>query len=142
MNKKLVITIITICALIMAGAIYFFNIGGDNQYCNYKLGWDKCDGKTIKISGTNPNAGNGVMQHPIMTIPPGIIDDDSKQYQNYLDTKIRGQIILLSDEKINCPDKMTVIGTLETNVGPCDTDSPGKNMYCGSSITVNQWKCN
>ncbi len=138
MNKKLVIAIVLVCALIMAGAIYFFNIG----YCNYKLGWDKCDGKIIKISGTNPDAGNGVMQHPWIIMSPKIIGDDSKQYQSYLNTKIRGQIVLLSNEKINCSNKMTVIGTLEINVGPCDANSPNKNAYCNSAIAVSQWECN
>lgn len=142
MDKKIIISSIAVVILITLGAIYFFNTDGNNQYCNHKLNWDGCDGQIIKISGSNPNAGDGVMQHPIMTIPPEIFGNNSKQYQGYLDTDIRGQIILLSDEKINCPDKMTIIGTLETNVGPCDADSPGKNMYCGSSITVHQWECN
>lgn len=132
MSKKLVITIIIICALIMAGAIYFFDIGGDNQYCNYKLGLDNCHRKIIKISGTNPD----VMQHPIL------VGHDGRQYQSYLDTKLHGQIILLFSEEINCPNKMTVIGTLKTNVGPCATNSLGEKLYCGSTIRVNQWECN
>ncbi len=139
MNKKIILLIVAACALITMGVIYFFNINGDNQYCNYKLGWDKCDGQVIKISGEKPDI---IEQHPIMTIPPEILGDNSKQYQNYLDTKIKGQIVLLSGKEISCPNEITVIGTLRTNQGPCDANASSKNTYCRSSITVAQWECN
>lgn len=141
MNKKNIIPIIVIVILIVGG-IYFFNIRRNSQYCNHKLNWDGCDGKIIKISGKNPDVGDGVMQHPMMILPSEIVGNNSKQYQNYLDTKCSGQIVLLSDKKINCPKKMTIIGTLKTNVGPCNSESITKGTYCGSSITVHQWQCN
>lgn len=121
--------------------IYFFNTSVTSNYCNYKSDWNECSGKVIKISGNNPNAEGGVMQHPIMTISSEIVGNDSKKFQGYLDTNIGGQIVLLSNEEINCPNKMTIIGMLETNVGPCDVDGVGRDAYCGSSITVHQWKC-
>ncbi len=104
-----------------------------SKYCNYDLkGWENCDRKEIKISGTNPIVSSGVSQHPIM----------SMNEQFYLDTKDHGQIVLISEEKIDCLEKMTIEGILNTDVGPCDTDAPGKNSYCGSSIVVKKWECN
>ena len=103
-----------------------------DQYCDHNANWNACSGYIIKISGTNPDAGAGIAQHPIVAMPA--------QYQSYLDTE-NGQIILISDEEINCPNKMTVIGKLTIDVGPCNADSPGKSMYCGSSITVDEWEC-
>ena len=106
-----------------------------SQYCDYTINWDSCDRKEIKVTGTNPIKSGMISQHPIMTSP-------NKEFQSYIDIVNVGQVILLSKEKIDCPDKMTVIGTLSTNVGPCDPEAPGKNSYCGSSITVNEWGCN
>ena len=141
MNKKQVTTIITICVLITAGAIYFSSLnkkGGNYNYCDYqKNGWENCNGKTITISGLNPfseNSGMGILQHPISIKSQSLT-------QSYLDTT-QGQIVLLSNGKINCPEKMTITGKLDTKYGPCDLGAAGKSSYCGSSIIVTSWECN
>lgn len=101
------------------------------NYCDHKSDWDKCDGKTIKIVGKRPEFAG---QHP------GVRWSIWKN-QSYLDTESKGEIILISEEEINCSDEMTVIGELNTDVWPCDSDGVGKSSYCGSSITVESWEC-
>ena len=131
MNKKQIL-LITLSTLITAWAVYFFYPNCDYQ----KNGWKKCDGKTITISGLNSSNGysGGAMQHPVSFESPSF-------NETYLDTT-QGQIVLLSREKINCPEKMTVIGKLNTEYGPCDPSAFGKISYCGSSITVKKVECN
>lgn len=139
MNKKNISILLSL--FIVIAVIYFFNIGGDNQYCNYRLGWDKCDGEVIQISGNNPSTNGMIDQHPMMSFDSDIVGPDTRPFQNYLDTRVYGQIILLSSEDIDCPNKMTIFGTLQTNVGPCKSDVITKDMYCGSSIIVSEWVC-
>ena len=71
MNKKIFVSIVAVCALITLGAIYFFNIRDVNQYCDYKLNWDGCNGKIVKITGNNSDAGNGIMpvSYTHLTLP-------------------------------------------------------------------------
>ncbi len=136
MNKKLIITMVILCMLITAGTIYFLFLNNSNNYCDYqKNGWDNCHGKIITISGLNSFSENsmGILQHPVSIEPRSLT-------QSYLDTT-QGQIVLHSNGKINCPEKMTVTGELNTKFGPCDTKAAGKSTYCGSSISVKQWEC-
>ncbi len=109
----------------------------DEQYCDYELDWDSCNNKTIKISGTNPRYTGTINQQP--WIDSQI--ETSEEYQSSLDTEGKRHVILISSEEIDCKNKMTVIGTLETNVWPCDSETWWKSSYCGSSITVKEWKC-
>jgi hypothetical protein len=131
MNKKLLIASVIVGVLIIAAAIYFFNLFGNNQYCNLRLGWNHCNGKIVRVTGRTDLF---VSQHPMM-------NDRYLEFQSYLGVGHR-EIILLSKEEINCPGTgMTVIGNLTTGVGPCE-DVPGKESYCGGLlIKVDEWEC-
>ncbi|MCK5333135.1 MAG: hypothetical protein KAJ24_01385 [Candidatus Aenigmarchaeota archaeon] len=140
MNKKSIhILAISFTIVVVLGALYFFSNEDSSTYCNIELkGLDGCHNKIIQISGTNPTS-ETIEQHPIMTIPSHISEDDSKQQQSYLDTKY-GQFVLLSTNEINCPDKMTITGVLDSEIPPCD---PHLAKNCGSiSIAVKQYECN
>jgi hypothetical protein len=135
--KGRLIPVVILCIVIAStGFLCFFHDPSQKgQYCNHILHWKKCDGQLVRIFGKVPAF---VMQHP------SYLSDNhniKRQHQSYIDTAFRKQIVLLSEERITCQNKLTVTGILETNVGPCDPDSPGKNMYCGSKIHVNQWEC-
>jgi len=113
-----------------------------SDYCKIIFNPKKCDGKRVKIKGTNPmyDSNHGIDQHPVVDFS----FDDNGQFeseQGYLNTKTLGQIILTSANEIDCENKMEIVGILNTNVGPCREPGIGKEEYCGIAVDVETWRC-
>ncbi len=112
------------------------------NYCATDESWSNCDGKMVKIIGSNPPLSE-IMQHPMLDspqlLPPGNEAKPVKHTkQSYLNINNR-QIIVLSDTTIDCPNNIELVGTLEriSLGGPAET----KLSYKGWSIRVNQHRC-
>lgn len=97
--------------------------------CNYAaLGAGACNGKQVEIKA---RASRQIQQHPLLSM---------EMRQSYWDTD-RSQMIFLSAEALDCPDRITAIGVLRARVGPCDPDAQNKNQYCGTALEVQSYEC-
>lgn len=116
---------VSLCLLIIFASC---NINTDKLeiYCDYNS--QNCDKKVVNIEATPPEH---ILQHPIISF-------DKHEY--YYETDI-GQIIFISENKIQCPSKIQIVGKYESNVGPCNKKSNTKDMYCGVAIYVSEWSC-
>lgn len=99
------------------------------DHCDIKkAGLDACNGKMIQIEARLSHKGQ---QHPRISMD---------QKESYWDVN-GSDWIFVSDKAIECPDRASFVGTLKTKVGPCDSKSKTKNMYCGTALYVMSWQC-
>lgn len=92
--------------------------------------------KKIKISGKKAKF---VAQHPIVTVPAVLAKDGKAELQSYLDTDF-GQLIVVSQEKIDCPnEEITLFGKLKhfSMGGKKGT----KNSYSNYIVYVDKYEC-
>lgn len=92
--------------------------------------------KKIKISGKKARM---VAQHPIVTVPAVLAKDGKAELQSYLDTDF-GQLIVVSQEKIDCPnEEVTLFGKLKhfSMGGKKNT----KNSYSNYIVYVDKYEC-
>lgn len=100
----------------------------ESAYCEIGAERSVCDGKLVKVisEGEAP-----MMQHPRISM--GKVES----YWN-----VNGSAwIFVSDASLDCHGKVEAIGILKTKVGPCDSGAQNKNMYCGTALYVQNWRC-
>ncbi len=128
MNTKSKIGLIILVIIVVAGGWFILNSQKYTQNSKFCVGdLEECDNQNITLEGKMVTA----LQHPVPS-----------QYQNigYLDTE-HGQIVLVSEEKINCENNIKIYGLLEKVIIECGPEVIGKCPYHGYRVHVYKWKC-
>ncbi len=98
--------------------------------CNETKDLEACDGQTVQIEGA-VNKEAEFLQHPDH---PLSISEQGQQ--SYIDTSA-GQVTIVAKEKINCAERVVVIGKLSLPHG-CITDVKSD---CEKVIFADSWQC-
>lgn len=97
-------------------------------YCDFSTKKSACDGKTVLVVAEEEAP---MMQHPRLSM--------DKQESYWM---VNGSVwIFVSDSPIECRRKVEAVGTLDAKVGPCDSKASNKNMYCGTALYVQTFRC-
>ncbi|MBL8022639.1 MAG: hypothetical protein JNM27_23375 [Leptospirales bacterium] len=97
-------------------------------YCDPSAKMSACDGKTVLVVAEEEAP---MMQHPRLSM--------DKQESYWM---VKGSVwIFVSDAQIECRSRVEAIGTLKAKVGPCDPTASNKNMYCGTALFVQSFRC-
>ncbi|GBC59725.1 hypothetical protein DENIS_0666 [Desulfonema ishimotonii] len=115
----------------------------DNEYCeiNHRepvgAAWKKCEGKLVKITG---KISNFALQHP--TGMHDTFDPEAKEakrkYETYIDTGT-SQIVITSDEKIECSGDIEVEGIVD--IVDLGGEEGTKTSYKNVWIQVQSYRC-